>query len=153
MILGLLRCLRIQRLKFFMSYFQLGANISTWTNNFVDQSIGVHLTKFTKAKEVWDYLSNLYVQSNFAKRYQLRRKQIQVSVCDWSSAFIAFQVSKEQHQLVRSSMKNSSNSIQSRSLNHVLGNLYTFHVQPFEVFEKEERKKLHEHWLVVCIKH
>ncbi|GMP29961.1 hypothetical protein CsSME_00004846 [Camellia sinensis var. sinensis] len=27
-------------------------------------------------------------------------------------------VSKEQHQLVRSSMKNSSNSIQSRSLNH-----------------------------------
>ncbi|KAA8530052.1 hypothetical protein F0562_004761 [Nyssa sinensis] len=56
-------------------------------------------------------------------------------------------VSKEQHQRVKSSMKHSSNSIQSRSLNRVLGNLDTFHVQPFEVFEEEERKKVHEHWL------
>ncbi|CAL5325550.1 unnamed protein product [Camellia sinensis] len=68
--------------------------------------------------------------------------------CGDGSKYMSYiKVSKEQHQLVRSSMKNSSNSIQSRSLNHVLGNLYTFHVQPFEVFEKEERKKLHEHWL------
>ncbi|CAL5371532.1 unnamed protein product [Camellia sinensis] len=69
-------------------------------------------------------------------------------LCGDGSKYMSYiKVSKEQHQLVRSSMKNSSNSIQSRSLNHVLGNLYTFHVQPFEVFEKEERKKLHEHWL------
>ncbi|KAF5944210.1 hypothetical protein HYC85_018287 [Camellia sinensis] len=48
-------------------------------------------------------------------------------------------VSKEQHQRVRSSMKNSSNSIQSRSLNHVLGNLNTFHVQPFEAAVGKQR--------------
>lgn len=37
----------------------------------MDQTIGVHFAKFTTAKEIWDYLSRLYVQSNFAKRYQL----------------------------------------------------------------------------------
>lgn len=45
-------------------------------------------------------------------------------------------------------MKHSGKSIQSRSLNRVLGNLDTLHVQPYEVFVEEERKKLHNHWLV-----
>ncbi|OMO63131.1 Integrase, catalytic core [Corchorus capsularis] len=33
----------------------------------------MHLAKFKTAKEVWDYLANLYVQSNFAKRYELEK--------------------------------------------------------------------------------
>lgn len=66
-----------------------------------------------------------------------------------STATFIFQVSKEQHQRVMNSMKHSGNNIQSRSLNHVLGNLDTFQVQPYEVFEEEERLKLREHWLVI----
>ncbi|KAK1569266.1 hypothetical protein Q3G72_034651 [Acer saccharum] len=57
-----------------------------------------------------------------------------------------FKISKKQHELVKS-MKHSGKSIQSRSLNSVLGNLDTLHVQPYEVFVEEERKKLHDHWL------
>ncbi|KAL8229056.1 hypothetical protein R6Q57_013956 [Mikania cordata] len=56
-------------------------------------------------------------------------------------------VSKEQHERVKSSMKQSNTSIQQRSLNLVLGNLDSFCVQPYEVFEEEERQKLHDHWL------
>ncbi|XP_058778967.1 uncharacterized protein LOC131652980 [Vicia villosa] len=60
-------------------------------------------------------------------------------------------VSRKQHELVKS-MKQSGKSIQSKSLNHVLGNLDEIHVQPYEVFVKEEQKKLHEHWLQLVIK-
>lgn len=62
----------------------------------------------------------------------------------------AFQISKKQHELVVN-MKQTGKSIQSRSLNRVLGNLDDFHVQSYEVFIKEEQKKLHEHWLVCCL--
>ncbi|RHN70428.1 putative transcription factor interactor and regulator CCHC(Zn) family [Medicago truncatula] len=47
------------------------SKIITWINNSVDQSIGVQLAKYDTAKEIWDHLKRLYVQSNFAKRYQL----------------------------------------------------------------------------------
>ncbi|KAL5797298.1 hypothetical protein ACOSQ2_002118 [Xanthoceras sorbifolium] len=57
-----------------------------------------------------------------------------------------FKISKKQHELVKS-LKHSGKSIQSRSLNSVLGNLDTLQVQPYEVFVEEERKKLHDHWL------
>ncbi|KAL8148166.1 hypothetical protein AgCh_005498 [Apium graveolens] len=56
------------------------------------------------------------------------------------------EVSKDQHQRVKNSMKHSSNSIQSKSLNHVLGDIDTYYVQPYKVFEEEERHKLHLHW-------
>ncbi|OMO86820.1 Zinc finger, CCHC-type [Corchorus olitorius] len=49
------------------------AGILSWINNAVEPSIGMHLAKFKTAKEVWDYLKNLYVQSNFAKRYELEK--------------------------------------------------------------------------------
>ncbi|KAL7212246.1 hypothetical protein ACSBR2_015007 [Camellia fascicularis] len=89
--------------------------------------------------------AGLKVVARPRKGERLHKQNMQ---CGDGSKYMSYiKVSKEQHQRVRSSMKNSSNSIQSRSLNHVLGNLNTFHVQPFEVFEKEERKKLHEHWL------
>ncbi|XP_019427423.1 PREDICTED: uncharacterized protein LOC109335725 isoform X3 [Lupinus angustifolius] len=55
-------------------------------------------------------------------------------------------ISKQQHELVKS-MKQSGKSIQSWSLNRVLGNLDNIHVQPYEVFVKDEQKKLCEHWL------
>ncbi|XP_059669913.1 uncharacterized protein LOC132315599 isoform X2 [Cornus florida] len=68
--------------------------------------------------------------------------------CSDGAKYMSYiKISKEQHQRVKSSMKHSSNSIQSRSLNRVLGNLDTFHVQPYEVFEEEERQNLHDHWL------
>jgi hypothetical protein len=47
------------------------SKIITWINNSVSQSIGVQLAKYDTAKEVWDHLKRLFVQSNFAKRYQL----------------------------------------------------------------------------------
>lgn len=59
----------------------------------------------------------------------------------------AYQISRQQHELVKS-MKQSGKSIQSKSLNRVLGDLNNIHVQPYKVFVEEEEKKLHEHWLV-----
>ncbi|KAL3813942.1 hypothetical protein ACJIZ3_015210 [Penstemon smallii] len=56
-------------------------------------------------------------------------------------------VSKGQHERVKSSMKHASNSIQPRSLSNVLGSIEALNVQPFERFEEEERKKLHDYWL------
>lgn len=50
------------------------AKIITWINNSVDQSIRIHFAKFTTTKQIWDHLSRLYVQSNFAKRYQLEHE-------------------------------------------------------------------------------
>ncbi|KAK3036040.1 hypothetical protein RJ639_030741 [Escallonia herrerae] len=47
------------------------ARILSWIDNSVEPSIGMHFSKFTSAKEVWDYLEGLYMQSNFAKRYEL----------------------------------------------------------------------------------
>lgn len=65
-------------------------------------------------------------------------------------SFWIFQISRKQHELVKS-MKQSGKSIQSRSMNRVLGNFKSLHVQPYEVFvEEEQKKKLHEHWLVCC---
>lgn len=64
------------------------------------------------------------------------------------TSFGICQISRKQHELVKS-MKQSGKSIQCRSMNRVLGNLESLHVQPYEVFlEEEQKKKLHEHWLV-----
>ncbi|CAK7348125.1 unnamed protein product [Dovyalis caffra] len=60
-------------------------------------------------------------------------------------------ISKKQHQLVKS-MKQSGKSIQSNSLNGVLGDFDTLHVQPYEEFVKEEHKKLQEHWMQLANK-
>ncbi|XP_073118932.1 uncharacterized protein [Henckelia pumila] len=62
------------------------------------------------------------------------------------------QVSKQQHERVKSSMKHAGISIQPRSLNNVLGTIDTLNVQPFEKFEEEEEKKLHDYWLKL-VKH
>ncbi|OVA17351.1 Nuclear factor related to kappa-B-binding protein [Macleaya cordata] len=57
-----------------------------------------------------------------------------------------FKISKKQHGLVKR-IKQSGDGIQSNSLNRVLGDIKGFRVQPYEAFEAEEHKKLHEHWL------
>ena len=47
------------------------SKIITWINNSVIASIGIQLTKFEDAKDIWDFLKSLYTQSDFAKQYQL----------------------------------------------------------------------------------
>lgn len=90
----------------------------------------------------------LKVVSRHRKAEKLHKRNIH---CGDGAKYMSYiKVSKEQHHRVKSSMKHSSNSIQPRSLNHVLGNLDTFDVQPYEVFEEEERQKLHKHWLLVA---
>lgn len=66
---------------------------------------------------------------------------------DYYMPLVLPQVSKKQLQLVKS-MKQSGKSIQIKSLNRVLGNLDSLHVESYEVFVEEEQKKLHKHWLV-----
>ncbi|XP_042047187.1 uncharacterized protein LOC121793053 [Salvia splendens] len=56
-------------------------------------------------------------------------------------------VSKEQHELVKSSIKYAGNSIQPIALNNVLGSFDALNVQPFARFEEEEHKKLNEYWV------
>ncbi|XP_042502073.1 uncharacterized protein LOC122079562 [Macadamia integrifolia] len=60
-----------------------------------------------------------------------------------------FKISRKQHRLVKR-MKQSGDGIQSKSLNRVLGDIDSFHVQPYKTFEEEERKKLHDYWLVLA---
>ncbi|XP_047178731.1 protein PFC0760c isoform X3 [Vigna umbellata] len=60
-------------------------------------------------------------------------------------------ISRQQHELVKN-MKQSGKSIQSRSLNRVLGNLEKINVQPYNIFVKEEKKKLQERWLLLVNK-
>ncbi|KAL4292003.1 hypothetical protein GQ457_14G005110 [Hibiscus cannabinus] len=55
-------------------------------------------------------------------------------------------ISKKQHELIKN-MRQSGRSIRSKSLNHVLGNIGSLHILPYEIFEEQERRNLHEHWL------
>lgn len=73
-------------------------------------------------------------------------RKINIECGDGAKYMSYIKVSKEQHERVKSSMRHSNTSILPRSLNNVLGNLDSFCVQPFEVFEQEERHKLHHHW-------
>ncbi|XP_075489641.1 uncharacterized protein LOC142528475 [Primulina tabacum] len=67
------------------------SKIIMWINNFVAHSIGAQLAKYETAKEVWDHLTRLYTQSNFAKQYQLEKdfralQQKDMSIQDFYSA-------------------------------------------------------------------
>ncbi|KAJ0053423.1 hypothetical protein Pint_02510 [Pistacia integerrima] len=86
----------------------------------------------------------LNVGAKLKKGDKLKKRNIHHS--DGAKYMSYFKISKKQHELVKS-MKQSGKSIQSKSLNRVLGNLDGLHVQPYEVFEEEEKKKLHKHWL------
>lgn len=80
---------------------------------------------------------------------KLRKRNIQHT--DGVKYMSYLKISKKQHQLVKS-MKQSGKSIQSKSLNRVLGSLDTLQVQPYEVFVKEEQTKLQEHWIQLARK-
>ncbi|XP_028113904.1 uncharacterized protein LOC114311941 [Camellia sinensis] len=65
----------VEKFQDLLSTWQVtNATIITWINNSVDQSIGIHFAKFTTAKQIWDHLSRLYIQSDFAKWYQLEHE-------------------------------------------------------------------------------
>lgn len=66
--------------------------------------------------------------------------------------FVISQISNKQHEIAKS-MEKSGDSIHSKSLGPLLGDLQNYHIQPYKVFLEEERKKLNEHWLVwfVCL--
>lgn len=89
----------------------------------------------------------LKVVARSRKAERVNKRNVHCS--DGAKYMSYFKISKKQHQLVMS-MKQSGKSIQSKSLNRVLGDLDGFHVQPYEVYEEEERKKLHNHWLQVA---
>ncbi|KAK2397651.1 hypothetical protein QL285_059206 [Trifolium repens] len=55
----------------FKAWNKNNSKVITWINNSVSQSIGMQLSKFDTAQEVWEHLKRLYEQSNFAKRYKL----------------------------------------------------------------------------------
>ncbi|KAK7290566.1 hypothetical protein RIF29_05077 [Crotalaria pallida] len=85
---------------------------------------------------------------NVGPRPKKGDKLQKLNICssDGDKYMSCIKVSKRQHELYKS-MKLSSKSIQSKTFNHVLGDLDNIRVQPYEVFIKEEQKKLHEHWL------
>ncbi|KAJ1388804.1 Nuclear factor connected with kappa-B-binding protein [Sesbania bispinosa] len=91
----------------------------------------------------------LTVGEKLKKGDKLPKRNIHFS--DGDKYMSCIKISRQQHELVKS-MKQSGKSIQSRSLNRVLGNLDNIHVQPYKVFVKEEQKKLHEHWLQLANK-
>ncbi|CAH9065527.1 unnamed protein product [Cuscuta epithymum] len=43
----------------------------TWFHNSSESSIGMNFSKYETTKDVWEYLKNMYFESNFAKEYEL----------------------------------------------------------------------------------
>ncbi|XWS32578.1 hypothetical protein CRYUN_Cryun22dG0001500 [Craigia yunnanensis] len=86
----------------------------------------------------------LTVEAKSRKGDKIHKRNIQQS--DGAKYMSYFKISKKQHELIKN-MKRSGRSIQSRSLNQVLGDIDSLHVQPYEVFMEEEQRKLHEHWM------
>ncbi|GAB2278338.1 hypothetical protein Dimus_013021 [Dionaea muscipula] len=74
-----------------------------------------------------------------------KQQKLNTNYDDGAKYMSYVKISKKQHELVKS-LKQSGNSIQSRALNHVLGNLDNFHVKPYEMFEKEEQNRILEYW-------
>ncbi|KAJ8451986.1 hypothetical protein Cgig2_016567 [Carnegiea gigantea] len=72
-------------------------------------------------------------------------QKINISSNDGAKYMSYVKISKKQHELVKS-MKQSGSSIQSKTLNRVLGNLTSFNVKPYEMFVEEEKKRIHEYW-------
>ncbi|RDX63395.1 hypothetical protein CR513_58180, partial [Mucuna pruriens] len=89
-----------------------------------------------------DYMSNVGEKPKTGDKLPKRNNHSS----DGDKYMSCIKISRQQHELVKN-MKQSGKSIQSRSLNRVLGNLEKIHVQPYNIFVKEEQKKLQEHWL------
>lgn len=89
---------------------------------------------------VLDDVHNVGSKSRKGDRRQLQN----IASTDCAKYMSYFKISKKQHDIVKN-MKGKS--IQSKSLNRVLGNIDSINVQPYEVFIEEEQKKLCEHWI------
>ncbi|KAH1151473.1 hypothetical protein GYH30_045132 [Glycine max] len=103
-----------------------------------------------KSQNLMDSLDNM---PNVAEKPKTGDKLPKRSIhsSDSDKYMSCIKISRQQHELVKN-MKQSGKSIQSRSLNRVLGNLEKIHVQPYNIFVKEEQKKLQEHWLLLVNK-
>ncbi|OMO85553.1 Nuclear factor related to kappa-B-binding protein [Corchorus capsularis] len=86
----------------------------------------------------------LTVEAKGKKGDKVHKRNIQQT--DGAKYMSYFKISKKQHELIKN-MKQSGRNLQSRSLNRVLGDIDSLHVQPYEVFMEEEQRKLREHWL------
>ncbi|KAK8664112.1 hypothetical protein V6N13_083914 [Hibiscus sabdariffa] len=84
------------------------------------------------------------VEARPTKGDRIHKCNIQQS--DGAKYMSYIKISKKQHELIKN-MRQSGRSIQSKSLNHVLGDIGNLHVLPYEIFEEEELRNLHEHWL------
>ncbi|KAL9162793.1 hypothetical protein ABFS82_06G000900 [Erythranthe guttata] len=121
-----------------------------------NQNLGTVHGQSQRRKEFWKKLSDNcssglnVVAAVSRKGEKLHKRNIQHS--DGAKYMSYIKVSREQHERFKSSMKHSGNSSQPRALNNVLGVIDALNVQPFERFEEEERKKLHEHWLKLATK-
>ncbi|XP_039005315.1 uncharacterized protein LOC120132673 [Hibiscus syriacus] len=89
-----------------------------------------------------DYVPS--VEARPKKGDKIHKRNIQH--CDGAKYMSCFKISKKQLDLLKN-MEQSGRSIQSKSIIHVLGDIDTLHVQPYEVFLEVERRKLREHWL------
>ncbi|XP_061367766.1 uncharacterized protein LOC133310797 [Gastrolobium bilobum] len=132
---------------FLMKLKRSWASCKDSENEIVEKTWRVLDKGFDKGKP-----KNLMVSSDYMHNVGARPKKgdklhkLNIHSSDGDKYMSYIKISKTQHELFKS-MKLSCNRIQSRTLNHVLGDLDNIHVQPYEVFIKEEQKKLHEHWL------
>ncbi|KAL5726240.1 hypothetical protein ACHQM5_009295 [Ranunculus cassubicifolius] len=81
-------------------------------------------------------------------RKEVKPQRVCVRSGDGAKYMSYFKITRKQHQLVKDIKQ--SDGIKSNSLNHILGDIGDFHVQPYDVYVEEERNKLHEHWLQVA---
>ncbi|CAM8971187.1 unnamed protein product [Rhodiola kirilowii] len=70
------------------------------------------------------------------------------SLVDGAKYMAYIKISKKKLELLKS-MTQPGKCIQSKSVNHVLGNMDSYYAQPYVVFEEDEQRKLHNQWLVV----
>ncbi|KDP41864.1 hypothetical protein JCGZ_26882 [Jatropha curcas] len=122
-------------------------NSSATKSGELQRSDRIHDKGFTKDKTRKPLVAS--DDAGTRKGEKLQRHNIHQTDGDKYMSYL--KISKKQHQLVKS-MKHSGKSIQSKSLNRVLGNLDTLHVQPYEEFVKEEQKKLQKHWFKIANK-
>ncbi|PWA98201.1 hypothetical protein CTI12_AA000160 [Artemisia annua] len=125
------------------------AEDKSYSSNSPDVAImnGETSTRVSKTESGNNYFdSSVGLKSVARSRKGDKSRRLSVECGDGAKYMSYIKVSKVQHERVKSSMKHSNNGIQRRSLSHVLGNLDSFCVIPYEVFEEEERLKLHEHW-------
>ena len=76
-----------------------------------------------------------------------QQKQTISSDYDWFVLFKYIQISKKQLELVKN-LKQNGEGIPPKSLHRVLGDIKDLVVEPYEVYEEGEKKKLHDLWLV-----